>query len=214
MPAQNLLLTIDNLQFPNFGNDDSKKNFRLLFTIIGNDAKGGPATILSALPPVKEDNWTWKPNKKKAQNFVPNDGKGQIFVDQLTTSERLVLHDVVEILSIDVKVLDVGDKNALSILGQTLDKISGAALDLLVTGAGGMFAKILKSAEGPIQDVAAGIMDVWAKISSADKRLFRGEFRRPDFGSIAPGGFKVEGSGVLKETNDNKGSYSLSFTLN
>ena len=213
MAAQTFLLMVDDLQFPDFGDDDSKKNFRLLITILGNDADGEPITLLAALPPVSEDNWTWKPGKKKAQNFVPNDGRGHIFIEQLTPAARLVLHERVEILSVDATVLDTGDKNALSHLIEILNDISKAGIGLLTGGAGGLFAKLIKSAEGSVQNKAKELMEVWAKISTADKRLFRKDFTRVDFGPLSPGTFKIEGCGVLKHSNDNKGAYSISFSL-
>jgi len=60
-------LTIKGITFPNFGDDDSKKNFRLVFYIGYTDADGEEmATIVS-----KPDNGQWQWRKSKKPFYLP-----------------------------------------------------------------------------------------------------------------------------------------------
>lgn len=57
-------LTIKGITFPNFGDDDSKKNFRLIFFIGYTDENGDEAVATVAKP--AEKHWQWRKQSKDA----------------------------------------------------------------------------------------------------------------------------------------------------
>lgn len=65
-------LTIKGITFPDFGDDDSKKNFRLIFYIAYTDKKGDEtATIVS-----KPDSGAWQWRKESRDFYLPATIKG------------------------------------------------------------------------------------------------------------------------------------------
>ena len=57
-------LTLKGITFPDFGDDDSKKNFRLVFYIGYTDENGDEAVEVISKP--DERHWQWRNNKKDA----------------------------------------------------------------------------------------------------------------------------------------------------
>lgn len=57
-------LTIKGITFPNFGDDDSKKNFRLIFFIGYTDVNGEEA--VATVPKPMERHWQWRKQSKDA----------------------------------------------------------------------------------------------------------------------------------------------------
>lgn len=65
-------LTIKGITFPDFGDDDSKKNFRLIFYIAYTDENGDDAVTIVSKPDSRH--WQWR--KEKKDFFLPATVKG------------------------------------------------------------------------------------------------------------------------------------------
>ncbi|MGC2238696.1 MAG: hypothetical protein WA584_21255 [Pyrinomonadaceae bacterium] len=115
-------LTIKGITFPDFGDDDSKKNFRLIFYIAYTDEKGNDVLITAPKP--AQGHWQWKKSSKDA--FIPTKIVGnsaELNVSVLTTgdgnkipvgSNKIAEVDG-DITAITVDFMDVHDKTAFDV---------------------------------------------------------------------------------------------------
>jgi hypothetical protein len=119
----NKTLTIDGITFPDFGGDDSKKNFRLVFYIGYKDANGKKkVTIVS-----KPDGGQWQWRKATKENFLPPTSIGdsvELATDVLDDAATKIAEIDGTLTSVTVQFLDVFDASAKSFLkGKVLPSV-------------------------------------------------------------------------------------------
>lgn len=102
-------LTIKGITFPNFGDDKSKKNFRLIFFIGYTDANGDEA--VATVPKPLERHWQWK-NKDKDAFLKPTIAGDSVQLDTL--------------------VLKNGDGNKIPAGSNKIAEIEGTITDVTV----------------------------------------------------------------------------------
>ena len=107
MPGKKL--TLKGITFPNFGKDNSKKNFRLVFHIGYTDKSGDEAVSVVTMP--TDGHWQWRDKNKDA--FLAPTTKG----DSVT---------------LDTLVLKNGDGNKIAALSNKIATIEGKITDVSV----------------------------------------------------------------------------------
>src|ERR1044072_3796091 len=116
-------LTIKDITFPKFANDDSKKNFRLVFHIGYTDNNGNDAVATVSKPDT--GHWQWK-NPNKDAFLTPKIVGDSVQLDTLILrngdgkkipqfSNKIVELDGSVITDFSVQFLDVADNNFSSI---------------------------------------------------------------------------------------------------
>jgi hypothetical protein len=116
-------LTIKGITFPNFVNDDSKKNFRLIF-YIGYTDKNGNEAVTSVSKPA-EGHWQWRKSSKDAflkpkvvgdsaelDTLVLRNGDG----NKIPASSNKITDIDGEITDVTVQFMDVHDKTPIDFL--------------------------------------------------------------------------------------------------
>ena len=109
-------LTIKGITFPNFGDDDSKKNFRLVFHIGYTDPDGEETVAVVSTP---EGDWQWK---KKGKRFLtPTPNGDSVTLDtvvlklgdggEIPAKSNKIAEIDGEITEISVQFVDVANKN-------------------------------------------------------------------------------------------------------
>ena len=116
-------LTLKGITFPDYGDDDSKKNFRLVFYIGYTDEGGSEAVEVVSLPP--ERHWQWR-NKNKDAFLQPKTIGDSVELDTLVLrngdGEKIekgsnkIAEIEGEITDITVQFMDVHDKTVADIL--------------------------------------------------------------------------------------------------
>src|SRR5262245_28382415 len=116
-------LTIKGITFPNFGDDDSKKNFRLIFHIGYTDAQGNEAVATVSKP--DSGHWQWKKASKDAflkPTIVGNSVNLDTLVlkngdsKKIPTGSNKIAEVDGTITDCTVQFLDVQDNNLTSFL--------------------------------------------------------------------------------------------------
>ncbi len=201
-------LTLQNLVFPNFtiNDDNSKKNFRIMFDILYFDKDESPKTALAILPG-KEDFWQWENDKR--ENGIAStvsDDEQTVTLDvtgKFTANKRRILLAQGTLYEIDVKVIDMPDNNfdtlfkvfvessLKNILEQAGKKIAGT-----VPGLGFVFS------DDNVGKVSDFLVD---KIKLKDKILFEGVSESPS----KDGDFSITGKGTFRKSHDKKGDYEV-----
>jgi hypothetical protein len=102
-------LSIKGITFPDFGDDDSKKNFRLVFHVGYNDENGDEAVAVVAKP--DDGHWQWR--KKSKDAFLTPTVKG----DSVT---------------LDTLVLKNGDGKKIPPMSHKIAEIEGELTDVSV----------------------------------------------------------------------------------
>lgn len=203
-------VTLEDLTFPDFGDDKSKKNFRILVTFTCLDADDKPGKIMAALPPLDQDDWQWRKSGK--DDFVPNDGKGHIFVDQIKPpSKRVILFDKTDIRTMNVKILDIADKNFLDFAGPILKGFADVGLGAATGGLSGVFLKLFKPVSDETQKEVDKLIDKLVK--NGDKVLYEDEVEGTDNGHLKDGSYTLAGQGVLHKRQDGLGKYSITIKI-
>lgn len=116
-------LTLKGITFPDFGDDDSKKNFRLVFYIGYTDADGNEAVEVVSKP--SERHWQWR-NKNKDAFLKPTVKGDSVELDTLVLrngdggkiekgANKIAEIDG-EITDITVQFMDVHDKTIADFL--------------------------------------------------------------------------------------------------
>ena len=116
-------MTIKGITFPDFGDDDSKKNFRLVFYIGYTDADGNEAVEVVSKP--SERHWQWR-NKNKDAFLQPTTKGDSVELDTLVLrngdGEKIekgsnkIAEIEGEITDITVQFMDVHDKTIADFL--------------------------------------------------------------------------------------------------
>lgn len=162
-------LTIKGITFPNFGDDDSKKNFRLVFYIGYTDTNGDEAVSIVSKP--GEKHWQWRNINKDA--FLKPTIKG-------------------DSVNLDTLVLKNGDGKKIAAASNKIAEIDGDMTDVTVhfidvhdTTLGGIFAK----------DILPELITVWkatginpidmAPIPGGVKTIIKGKFNLEDLADQA-----------------------------
>lgn len=116
-------LTIKGITFPNFGNDDSKKNFRLVFYIGYTNSAGDEAVAVVSKP--DERHWQWRNQKKDAflkPKIVGDSAELNILTLKNGDGEKIPAgsHKIAEIdgeiTDVTVQFMDVHDKTPFDFL--------------------------------------------------------------------------------------------------
>jgi len=116
-------LTIKGITFPDFGDDDSKKNFRLVFYIGYTDKDGNETVEVISKP--DERHWQWRNSKKDAflkpkivgdsaelDTLTLRNGDG----DKIPASSNKIAEIDGDITDVTVQFMDVHDKTIADIL--------------------------------------------------------------------------------------------------
>jgi hypothetical protein len=120
-------LTIKGITFPDFGDDKSKKNFRLLFHIGYTDANGDEAVAVVSKPDSKH--WQWR-NKDKDAYLKPKAVDGSVQLDMLVLkngdgekipagSNKIAEIDG-EITDVSVHFMDVHDQSPIDLFSSAV----------------------------------------------------------------------------------------------
>jgi hypothetical protein len=120
-------LTLKGITFPDFGDDDSKKNFRLVFYIGYTDENGDEAVEVISKP--EERHWQWR-NKNKDAYLKPKTIGDSVELDTLVLKngdgEKIaqgsnkIVEIEGEITDITVQFMDVHDKTIADVLVKTV----------------------------------------------------------------------------------------------
>lgn len=201
MATKNVKLTLEGLDFPNTL-DHSKKNFRLLVEFLYINKDGDSAKILASLPPLTEDNWQWRNSEKR--NYVPHDENGTILVEQIDAAERLILWDKVNLHQIDLKVIDIEDRDFWDYTKGILKELKDIGFGAVDNFKGGVFLKLLKPLVG---EAKTKVDDVLKKLTeNGNKILFRKSYTTPNSDFIPEGTITLSGAGT-------KGSYEVKLKV-
>jgi hypothetical protein len=122
-------LTIKGITFPNFVNDNSKKNFRLIFYIGYTDKDGEEAVVTVAKPAT--GHWQWRDSSKDAFLGIAKKLSDSVELDMLVLKggdeEKKIPKDSHKIAEIDgeitdvrVQFMDVHDKTPMDFLVKTV----------------------------------------------------------------------------------------------
>lgn len=116
-------LTLKGITFPDFGDDNSKKNFRLIFYIGYTDADGNEAVEVVSKP--SERHWQWRNQNKDAylkptvkgdsvelDTLVLRNGDGE----KIEKGSNVIVEIDGEITDITVQFMDVHDKTIADFL--------------------------------------------------------------------------------------------------
>lgn len=116
-------LTLKGITFPDFGDDDSKKNFRLVFYIGYTDADGNEAVEVVSRP--SERHWQWRNQNKDAflkptvkgdsvelDTLVLRNGDG----NKIEKGSNVIAEIDGDITDVTVQFMDVHDKTIADIL--------------------------------------------------------------------------------------------------
>lgn len=116
-------LTLKGITFPDFGGDDSKKNFRLVFYIGYADENGDEAVEVISKP--EERHWQWR-SKNKDAYLKPKPKGDSVELDTLALKNgdgrkiekgaNMIAEIEGEITDITVQFMDVHDKTAADVL--------------------------------------------------------------------------------------------------
>jgi hypothetical protein len=207
-------IRLEGLSFPNFKNDNSKKNFRLMVDVNHFNDEGKPQTTHVTFP--LEDVWQWRDKDKRF--FIPPinvtdktvDLDFSVFTNGVaefseTDTELLVTQG--KLHSIVVHIIDVHDKN----FTETFGKILKTALPIIFDAAIGnvvgvignkLVGKIIGSFKG--DDITNEILK---RTSGKDKILCKAGKFQSTFGKI-----ELPTKGVMKNKDDMTGDYKISLS--
>lgn len=199
-------LFLDALTFPNYKNDNSKKNFRLLFDLEFYNAKRELTKTLISLP--EKDEWQWK--KESLPYYLPIKTSTDVSVDlDLSVidnnvnyfselDKEIAVRDG-ELRTISVTIMDINDPS----FGDHLVKTAKYAIPELLKGVAGGFVPMIGSKviatiskKYVEEDLSTLLLDQIK--ASKDKVLFRGGRNAENKNDIV-----IEGEGV-------KGKYKVS----
>lgn len=116
-------LTIKGITFPNFGDDDSKKNFRLVFYIGYTNADGEESVAVVSKP--EERHWQWRNQKKDAYlkpKIVGDSAELDVMTlkngdgEQIPAGSDKIAEIDGKITDITVQFMDVHDKTPFDFL--------------------------------------------------------------------------------------------------
>jgi hypothetical protein len=116
-------LTIKGITFPNFADDDSKKNFRLVFYIGYTNSNGEESVAVISKP--EERHWQWRNQKKDAYlkpKFVGDSAELDVLPLKNGDGEKISAgsHNIAEIdgkiTGVTVQFMDVHDKTPFDFL--------------------------------------------------------------------------------------------------
>lgn len=120
-------LTIKGIKFPDFGDDDSKKNFRLVFYVGYTDKDGNEEVAVIAKP--SERHWQWR-NKDKDAYLKPKVSGDSVKLDTLmlksgdggkiAKGSNLIAEIDGEITDVSVQFMDVHDKTPIDIFTKSI----------------------------------------------------------------------------------------------
>jgi hypothetical protein len=212
-------IKLEGLTFPNYINDNSKKNFRLMVDINHFNDDGKPQTTHVTFP--MQDVWQWRDKNKRF--YIPPtkpiqtgdktvDLDMSVFNNNSAEFSETDLEIVVtqgKLHSIIVNIIDVHDKNFL----ETFEKYIKLALPIIFDAATGgvagiignkLIGKVIGSFKG--DDITNEILK---QTAGKDKVLFKGGKFQSAYGKI-----EIKGKGVFKGKNDMTGDYkvNLSYT--
>jgi len=207
-------IRLEGLSFPNFKNDDSKKNFRLMIDINHFNDDGKPQTTHVTFP--VEDVWQWKDKNKRF--FIPPINVTDKTVDldfgvftngvaefSETDTELLVTQG--KLHSIIVHIIDVHDKNFIETFGKILKTVLPIIFDAAIGNVVGivgnkLIGKIIGSFKG--DDITTEILK---QTSGKDKILCKAGKFQSTFGKI-----DLVTKGVLKNKDNMTGDYKISLS--
>jgi hypothetical protein len=174
-------LTIKGITFPDFGDDDSKKNFRLIFYIAHTDKNGDEtATIVS-----KPDSGQWQWRKSSRDFFLPATIVGdsaELNTTFLKTGGNGFAAGSDKIAEIDGKITDitvqfldvfdasVGDFMKSNILPEIIKQLQGLGINPIdLIPVPGVFTTVIKD-KIKVDELAAKFQDALTK-GKKDKLL-------------------------------------------
>ena len=174
-------LTIKGITFPDFGDDDSKKNFRLIFYIAYTDSNGDEAAAIASKP----DSGQWQWRKSSKDFFLPPNIVGdsaELNTSFLKTggngfapaSDKIAEIDG-EITDITVQFLDVfdasiGDFLKSKILPEVIKQLQGLGINPIdLIPVPGIFTTVIKD-KIKVDELATKVQNLLTK-EKKDKLL-------------------------------------------
>lgn len=219
MPIDTFSIKLEGLSFPDFGNDHSKQNFRLMIDVDYFNENGKPTTTHITFPADKF--WQWR-DKTKRFYIPPKPAVGKtvgLDLDVFKSNSSEFSETDLEILvaqgklhSIAVHIIDVKDESVADIFIKGLKIALPIVIDQLAGGLptliGNSFAKKLVGTivgEFKGDGITTALL---AKAGGKDKVLFNGGKFESSFGKIV-----VKGKGVFKNKNDMTGDYEIQLSF-
>ncbi|MBL8182214.1 MAG: hypothetical protein JNL64_11470 [Blastocatellia bacterium] len=222
----NFRLKLDRLILPNFGKNQSRKNFRLVFDIsyFTDDEKPKIGNSLVILP--AEYDWQWR-DKSGDKYLPPKDETVDPVELDLTVMDdnlngfskldrQILLFQGKKVDSIKIKIFDVKEKT----FGDALIWVAKNVLPTAVAGAlsavtGTIGSKFVVSLITELNDKnelsSALVSELTKKFGSkaGDKVLFNGAVSEDD---VKPGSLKIKGEGKWRN-DDRRGQYEVYLNL-
>jgi hypothetical protein len=176
-------LTIKGITFPNFGDDDSKKNFRLIFYIGYTDANGDDAVQTVSKPAT--GHWQWRKSSKDAflkpkingdsanlDTLVLKNGDG----NKIPAGSNKIAEIDGEITDVTVQFMDVHDKTPIdflvkNVMPQLLEVWKTSGFDPIDFVPGSGIIKGLMKDKVNLQDLAGKAGEFFTK-NLKDKMLY------------------------------------------
>lgn len=218
MAVKTLDIAVNGITFPNFGKDNSKKNFRLLIDFSYFDKDGKIVQGVAATLPAKKP-WQWESDDE--ENFVPPvagtdlEKDATVTLDFLNTvtprsQRRAFLKEGTRLFEVDITVIDVHDHNFgfwfKESLKFTLDDLLKQLDPLIEMLPNGLLVSVAEKGQKKLSET---ILEKLLK--KDDKVLFTGGLEDDDIPN-QDGDFVISGKGTLKSSGDKKRDYSV--TLN
>lgn len=211
-------LTIKGITFPDFGDDDSKKNFRLIFFIGFTDKNGDDNATIVTKPDVGQ--WQWKKSSKDA--FLPPKIVGdsaELNVSILKTgdggkipsgSQKIAEIDG-KLTEITVHFMDVFDSSAgdflkSKVLPQLIEQFKNLGIDPLTFVPGGAIVSTILKDNINVNDLATKFQGFLTK-EKKDKLLHSSS---AEYDGKNP--FVMKDEGVVWNPKKNKsGTYGVTI---
>jgi len=207
-------LKLEGLTFPNFKNDNSKKNFRLMVDVNYFNEENKPATTHVTFP--LEEVWQWR--KEDEKFYIPpknvTDSKVELDLSVFTNNaaefsetDKEILVSQGKLHSVIVHIIDAHDKNFLETFGNVLKLVLPVVFN---AATGGLVSVIGNKLIGTIIGKFKGddiTEELLKHTGGKDKALFKGGKFQSAFGDIL-----IVGKGVFKNKNDMSGDYTVKFS--
>lgn len=218
----NYTLRLDKLVLPNFGDNSSRKNFRLIFDITYFTSDDKIANSLVLLPADYE--WQWR--NKKDNKYLPviDATKDPVELDLTVidqnkngfaeTDKEVLLFQGKKVHSIKIKIFDIKDKTFADavyfIAKNVLPTLVSSGIGALTGTIGSKFVVSLITELNDKNELSSALVSELKKKfgeKAGDKILFNGGTLKADEGPII-----IKGTGRWK--NDSKqGDYEVTMNL-
>ncbi|MEZ5344561.1 MAG: hypothetical protein R2681_03300 [Pyrinomonadaceae bacterium] len=206
-------IRLEGLRFPNFKNDQSKKNFRLMLDVNHFNDDGKPQTTHITFP--LEDVWQWNDQNKRF--YIPQKNVTDKTVDldfdvflngvaEFSETDTEILVTQGKLHSVIVHIVDVHDKNFVDLFETLLENSLPVIFDAASGGIVGivgnkLVGKIIGSFKG--DDITSEILK---RTKGKDKILCKAGKFQSKYGKLT-----LNSKGVFKNKDDMSGDYRINL---